>query len=586
MIVGLNIDHNCTDRTIPFVVKSLGKREQVKCQATLERLTSSRYEFSKLVIPGALPSQYDYDFENLIKFIRIDKDEALAKIPIMVVFDDEDKYLDFLDLSGNDQHKGFQELKYNKIAVTVVPCSEREEFIHDFDEKVLNDYLTIIGRNPYRFGSHDNANRWGAYVVAASLSLADKENKDLRKIVKKIREQLIEEVYYKRLIQNFQQNGRSLYFKKIEQGRSEFQKIFPRGKVLIVEDQLDDGWEDAYRALFSSADNVQIFFAKDVKSARTVVSEHPDLDLILLDVRLDKEKDEGLDETDRLSGVKLARRIRSKLPTVPIICATASNKSWTLESLLDKGINGYWVKGSPDYVSTADLGVENVFDLYQKINSALNWSQRTRGWQQELYRIAGEVKRTSDPKLSDRLFNKAKSLQALLFRSFSPFSDELSSGLQMNLAFLEIYSCLNDIAIWVCNKYGSDEKIEYRLDSVGGEVVVIGEKNGMKFDWFFPYNKNETKFKFPDRLVTERLISLMKDSFEDKSHNYWTLFEKLAVKRNGLPLIHGKTDPLASASNSVECIEDKDIDNLISLMSEIVNFHVKYLNEKEMVTSR
>ena len=575
MIISINIHHKNIGERIDFETKPLGIRKKVLYQATLEKIIKSPINNnSKLIIPDSL-SGYDYNFETLIAYIRIDKNEVLARIPIMV-----------LSLNKNDlfdESKEFQKLLYEKIGVTFTRNPDDNAPLHIINDGALKIYLRKAVESPCQQGNHDNSNRWGLYVLAASLCAVDKKNSKYIDLKSSLASSLAEEIYYKQLIQEFNSTyADENLVKRLQKERKKLHKIFPTGTVLVVEDQLDDGWRDAYCAIFSMESNVKFLFAEDEIEAKEHVHKTKNIDLILLDVRLAVDRDKEVSDISDLSGVELAKWIRKKMPTVPIIAATASNKAWTLEALLEQGINGYWVKGSPDFIDTASLGLKNTLDLYKKTNSTLKWAQRTRAWQQELYRIADVVeKSTINRKLSERLLKKAKSLQALLFRSFSPFSNELSNGLQMNLAFLEIYSCINDVVLWVCSKYEDNEKVEYRLDNAGGEVVVTGEKNGNKHDWFFPYDKNRTDPNFPDRFVAERVISLMQDSFADKSCNYM-LFKKLADKRNGLPLIHGKADRLASASNSVEAVSDEDIDNLVNLISEIVNYHAYCLKTKKV----
>ena len=95
-------------------------------------------------------------------------------------------------------------------------------------------------------------------------------------------------------------------------------------------------------------------FAKNVTEAKGIIRSSTNIDLVLLDVRLDKDSDTYSQHIENSTGVKLAKWIRGETPTTPIIAATASNKSWTLEALLENGINGYWVKGSPDLVTSIE----------------------------------------------------------------------------------------------------------------------------------------------------------------------------------------------------------------------------------------
>ena len=580
MIFGLDVSHSGVEKNISFAKRDIGRRQQVLCQKTIEFILQEDLEGSKLVIPGSITG-CDYCFKRFIEFIRIDINKPLAMIPIVVFFENEDEYLELFCES-----KDFQELRYNKIAVTFTVDPQDNNCLTEIDDFVLRNYLSNVGQKPSLSGSHDKSNRWGPYVVMSSLCVAKKANKGFLNATKELRDDLIEETYYKRVIQSIQdvpinnKLGSSLWSEQLR-----LDENFPSGKVLVIEDQLDDGWQDAYKAIFSISKKIDLLFAEDEKSAEEIVESTRDLDLILLDVRLDKNKDKKVQNIEDLSGVKLAVKIRDKYPTLPIIVVTASNKSWTLSELLDIGIDSYWVKGSPDFVNTVDLGIKNVLDLFKKINETMQWSRRTRKWQKELYRIAETVRQHAlNTSLPGRLDKKAKSLHALLFRSFSPFSSALSEGLQMNLAFLEIYSCMNDLTEWVCKVIpGANGSEQWFLlgDDTGQPLVeskLVPAKNGkLELRWFLKNQRDsDSSWDFPDKGASKQIVIYKQRDFKNQRLDFYE-FKRLAKIRNGLPLIHGKIISTGTSSKSIERVEDKDIDSLVALMAEIVDHHVGVL---------
>jgi len=384
---------------------------------------------------------------------------------------------------------------------------------------------------------------------------------------------LSEQTYYKRLIREFDSNNVDKnYLVRLRSESSKIAKTLNDGTVLIIEDQLKDGWEVAYSLFFSLSGNFKVLFAENESEAKEVIEETSNIDLILLDVRLDRDRDaynqdEHGHHVEKLSGVKLAKWIRDKIPTTPIIAATASNKSWTLEALLEQGINGYWVKGSPDLVTTVEIGIENTIDLCKKINDTLAWSQKTGNWQKELYRIAKIVDSTY-------LRGKAKSLQALLFRSFSPFSNDLSGGLQMNLAFMNIYSCMNDLVEWACDikEVESDIWEWSTIGQFGKYVDIVEGKNG---GWVIPgEHRSEPSKMQPD---TKMASELLYAKFEgDKAKE----FKRLSKIRNGLPLVHGKRQASGSALESVNATTS-DIDSLIDILGSLVDRHEELVGKYE-----
>lgn len=576
MIIGLGVNIPIVNKVVDFVTKPLTqRRRQVVYQATVQAIESHASNEIKLIIPSSL-SACDYSFEKLIEHIRIDRNPVISRIPIIVFFEDIKKCE---ELSGN-----FEEEWLNKVAVYLsLGEAAAEDFILDIDKKALEDYRgKAIKKLSYSKGRHDMSNKWGAYIVLKTLYEHDHGHNEFKKRLSKIRIELMEEQYFKHLIQEIDKTSNLNHRQKdLISLQDELNRLLPL-KVLIIEDQLKEGWESVYKSVFPK--KAELFFAENPKEARIKIKNESDIDLIVLDVRLTDEdrnkysQNEITQENTSLSGVKLTKEIREILPTVPIIAATASNKSWTLEALLDSGINSYWVKGSPDQINSFDLGIENVIDLYTKINATLEWSQRTGHWQKELYRIAkvvesAEVVNRKEPLIGQTIYSKAKSLQALLFRSFSPFTYELSKGLQMNLAFLNIYSCMNDLTLWVCEiirKENGEE--EWHLHGEKGQPKVAEKKISAitkKLYWEFQ-NSDREYVKFPDADVFKVILIRKGLNFKE--------FEKLRKIRNGLPIIHGNIGNSFEANYKIKkIVTDENIKDLLILLGSVVDHHMKNL---------
>ena len=564
MILGVGVNVDFVEQNIDFTTKSLSKRRsQVLYHPTLKKISAQGA--TKLIIPGYI-SGCDYIYEKIIEHIRTDSDKTIAMMPILVYFEDEERYLEVMEESD-----GFLESWFEKISVTFTTNPKLEEFINVFDKDALEAYLDKSCKQPYSKGSHDKSNFWGSLSLLKSLLSIDLNNKSLLTSVSELEDGLSEETYYKRLIRDFDStSANNSHSVRLKSESSKLAKILDDRAVLIIEDQLKDGWKAAYGLFFSLSSNCQVLFAENESEAKEIIKKNSNIDLILLDVRLDRDRDaynqdEHGHHVENLSGVKLAKWIRSKIPTTPIIAATASNKSWTLESLLEQGINGYWVKGSPDLVTTIEIGVENTIDLYKKIYDTLEWSKKTGNWQKELYRIADVVD-------SVYLRNKAKSLQALLFRSFSPFSNDLSGGLQMNLAFMDIYSCMNDLVEWACDiKEVEPEWWEWStIGQFGKYVDIVEGKNG---GWTIPgEHRLEPSKMQPDTKMALELLNAKFTGAKAKE------FKRLSKVRNGLPLIHGKRKASGSALKS-ENASMSDIDSLVDILSSLVDKHEELIRE-------
>jgi CheY-like chemotaxis protein len=565
MILGLGVNVDFVEKSIDFD-KSLSKRRsQVLYHATLKKILNQ--DATKLIIPGDI-NGCDYNYEKIIEHIRIDGNKEIAMIPILVYFKDEDKCLEAM--GGTD---GFSGIWFEKIAVAFTVDPKIEEFTNTFDENALKAYLDKSCKYPYSKGSHDKSNSWGSLSLLKSLLSINLNNEALLTSVSELENNLSEQTYYKRLIREFDCNNVDKnYLVRLRSQSSKLTKILDDGTVLIIEDQLKDGWEVAYSLFFSLSSNFQVLFAENESEAKELIGNTSNIDLILLDVRLDKDRDVySQDEhghcIENLSGVKLAKWIQEERLVIPIIAATASNKSWTLEALLEKGINSYWVKGSPDLVTTIESGIENTIDLYKKINDTLVWSKKTGFWQKELYRIARDVNSTY-------LEVKAKSLQSLLFRSFSPFSNDLSNGLQMNLAFINIYSCMNDLVEWSCNIEQLDSGV-WRWSTINQKGNYVDIVEGVENNWTMPEIKNFKPVKNqPDRLMASEILSA---KFQ---YNKVKEFKKLSEIRNRLPLVHGKRGASGNALKSANATSE-DIDSLVNVLGSLVDKHKELLNRNK-----
>jgi len=525
MVIGLGIDVSFAEKRINFVFKSLSqskKRNQVRYHLTLKKV----FEHSpdQLIIPEHI-KDCDYNYETLIEHIRTESNQAISRIPILVCIEDDNKFN--LD--------DYIERKLEYFAVNFSSNPKVEDFNDKFDEKAFVDYKKKdCYREPYNLGNHDKTNLWGSLSLLKSLSHIYPDNKDLLRGISELEDNLSDEAtYFKRLIRELNStNVDKASIGRLRSESSKLTKISNNKTVLIIEDQLKDGWEVAYGLFFQLSSNFEVIFAESESEAENIIDETKNdstknIDLILLDVRLDKDRDNyNQDEyghhVENLSGVKLAKWIHSEMPTIPIIAATASNKSWTLEALLEQGINGYWVKGSPNLVTNAEVGIENTLALINKIHDTLRWEQETGHWQNELYRIAEVVNEVylegkGLPIFHKHIRDKAKSLQSLLWRSFSPFSQELSDGLQLNLAFIIIYSCMNDLVEWACDK----EKIDPGLvkwktlgdsngvvdDELIAKVKKIKVSKWDDWEWSIP-NIDEKFERMPDKKIAIRLLTV------------------------------------------------------------------------------
>ncbi len=110
-------------------------------------------------------------------------------------------------------------------------------------------------------------------------------------------------------------------------------------------------------------------------------------DLIILDLRLDRVKDNTLD-FEMISGIKLLKSIKKINPFIPVLIFSASNKIHTYQRLISYGILNHWIKGVSSYSDLKKSIYRGLnFELPEKvINKKENITiSRTITYVQHLY---------------------------------------------------------------------------------------------------------------------------------------------------------------------------------------------------------
>lgn len=107
-------------------------------------------------------------------------------------------------------------------------------------------------------------------------------------------------------------------------------------KILMVDDHhlIRDGMRPVLERL-SDKEAVQVLEAETFDAAVAAASSHPDLDLVLLDLRLP-----GIDGFEALEG------LQSRFPGLPVVLMSGEDDPDLVRSALDRGALGYIPKSS------------------------------------------------------------------------------------------------------------------------------------------------------------------------------------------------------------------------------------------------
>ncbi|TAH22443.1 MAG: response regulator [Cytophagales bacterium] len=217
--------------------------------------------------------------------------------------------------------------------------------------------------------NHSIANIWGAFKLAQVTNTLPilEQNAELQKKRKLL--------YFKYLLAK----------NEVKSGESEIVKINCLGKkVLLIDDEADKGWADIFNTILSNVtfeyvpmvyNNGEKDEAKFLANIEAKIQEN--WDVVLLDLRLTKaDSASKILPIKEYSGYKILEKIKQQNKGTQVIVFTASNKAWNMKALYETefGIDGYYIKESPDFLYGEDYTQKNFENFRNELEDAL---QRT-----------------------------------------------------------------------------------------------------------------------------------------------------------------------------------------------------------------
>lgn len=167
-------------------------------------------------------------------------------------------------------------------------------------------------------------------------------------------------------------------------------------KILHVDDEWNNGWSKIIadiifgKSKLIEKEGISDYFSAEIGTLRTLTKfpqfdpdekdnfvdelfEHVSRNIdtfepncILLDLRLAGNR-ENASQIEQMSGVQLMRLLRSSYKGLPVVMTTASNKAWSIEKLMQQGVDAYWIKERPDINATFNDSVINYTRLLELI---------------------------------------------------------------------------------------------------------------------------------------------------------------------------------------------------------------------------
>lgn len=514
----------------------------------------------------------------------------------------------------NDFSK-FISVKYGIIDNLSLLSADQSKFSRRHLQKLMNYGKA---RYPAKNGRHAIANRWGAYQLQNTLSI-------LRSIdtTTHLRTQLCSldvhlgcELTLRELTSSPQTNSLD-YCRTLLQ---DIEELLARDnesphRILVIEDELELGWQLAYEILFQ-IQNVHIDFCESKETFDTTYTSkvsNGEYSLILLDMRLNQESDPSdvhRYNIEKVSGIQVLQDIKTHDFNTPIIMTTASNKAWTLESASEYGANGFWSKESPLTYTSQEETIQNCQSLLETIKETLSWSLKVRHIIQKFTQCTDLIIQIHDhlqPKFTksqkkkcegvkDGLVKKKKYLQSLLHKPESKFIQQYTGTRQWEYPYLIVWSLQNDFLPIVSWSKGCSPKCLFTLDrQIGLGYTKAEKKTNEQLQYYRKclnyFDKDESEnihilpmvSKSVSLLEVHQMCSLIdillvapdgtsRAEFVFNSERRW---KKL---RNKINIIHGR--PAETTT-----ITPDTIDELLSFYLELLEKTYQYVQKRDIYQS-
>lgn len=243
----------------------------------------------------------------------------------------------------------------------------------------------------------------------------------------------------------------------------------PTLRVLLLDDEIAKGWGEAVRAVLErdgvlTVDTSLAGVDFDAHRSRVTAKINEGWDLVLADLRTSARDRAGTPSRGALqyAGAEWIRDIKSSHPETAVVAFTASNKAWSVQELRELGIDGYWVKESPEFGVDNTYSAANAARLLTMVRKALE----PRIEAKSVWQLRADVDRLADVAAYKdgwvpphkggigklEVQGRIVAIRERLDRAYGFLTMNLSKheeaafGLRrMDLAFLTLWSILNEV---------------------------------------------------------------------------------------------------------------------------------------------
>jgi CheY-like chemotaxis protein len=324
-----------------------------------------KYDFNCLIIPFSLTDNF-LEFVGLKLAIHVRLSKVLKQnqnVPIVFIGNQSPWEIlrltplaEIISLEGSYWSRIDKELiekAIKRLPNNLPGLQNRESFL---------DRINV--EPPANYSSHHSiANEWS--LLRWSEYIGADGNLDF------IRGNLESLLYYKYLI--------SIYGEPAILDKKKF-SIPQSGKVLLVDDESQSGWESFYESFFSISPGIKFnnwnFDFKgrereDIVASFEMFFDENSADVVLLDLRLcDEDFNDGT-PPNKLTGCEILKKIKKVNKGIQVIIVTASNKIWNYKELSKLGADGFITKESPEFNHDISTTAQSISTLKIELDRGL-----------------------------------------------------------------------------------------------------------------------------------------------------------------------------------------------------------------------
>lgn len=344
-------------------------------------------------------------------------------------------------------------------SASFIDAYQSTSLICDLEEDLKLIHLEL----PSNIGQHSLANQWGAEVLARTANIKYDIPIEIQESKKTL--------YFKYALLKTQLSG---IYESDSEYKSKSTTFESKGKrILLIDDEANKGWEQIVRALFADAYIIDVAKGKilnfdELPKSYIKKIQEDFYDLYLLDLRLQGENEENIVQTEQFSGMDILDAIKQINPGNQVIMMTASNKAWNMKKLIDKGINGYYIKESPEQLLPEEFSQESFRYFKNNVEIAFKNVFKRDLWA-DYYALTEYVKGSSlDDELKDELSSQLEIYNMFMLSALN--SDELGP---VYLTLFQVFE--------IIKQYYSRE-IELKSDLPGNIRTIIDETGKSKIN--------------------------------------------------------------------------------------------------------